>query len=127
MELCQVGSNYGLDVNQDFIRESLWSPHAKNMVCGIQILVTWSVKVSDLHTQSFIMEAQEFMIIVWLSGECIVPVNLTNLELNHDNSTRSRIFFHCKDGFIPKDEQTAVCSSNGTWFPDIAQYECECK
>ena len=51
-------------------------------------------------------------------------MNLTNLELNHDNSTNSRIFFRCKDGFVPKDEQTAVCSTNGTWLPDLTQFEC---
>ena len=51
-------------------------------------------------------------------------MNLTNLELNHDNSTSSRILFHCKDGFIPKDEQIAVCSNNGTWIPDLTQFEC---
>ena len=61
-----------------------------------------------------------------ISEECLVPANLTNLELNFndDSSTSLRIFFRCKDGFVPKDEQTAVCSSNGTWFPDLTQFEC---
>ena len=59
-----------------------------------------------------------------ISEECLLPVNLTNLELNCDNSTTSRILFHCIDGFVPKDEQMAVCSSNGTWIPDPTQFEC---
>ena len=59
-----------------------------------------------------------------ISEECLVPMNLTNLELSGDSSASLRIFFRCKDGFVPKDEQTAVCSSNGTWFPDLAQFEC---
>ena len=53
-----------MDVNQDFTQESLWSPDAKKMVYGIQILMKWSVKVSDLHAQSLIMETQTFMIII---------------------------------------------------------------
>ena len=51
-------------------------------------------------------------------------MNLTNLELNHDNSTGLRISFRYKGGFVPKDEQIAVCSSNGMWFPDLTQFEC---
>jgi hypothetical protein len=51
-------------------------------------------------------------------------MNLTNLELDYENSTSSRIFFHCKDGLVPNDEQKAVCSGNGTWFPDLTQFEC---
>ena len=68
-----------------------------------------------------------FFITYKISEECLVPVNLTNMELslmNGDSSTSLRIFFHCKDGFFPKDEQTAVCSGNGTWFPDLTQFEC---
>jgi hypothetical protein len=51
-------------------------------------------------------------------------VNLTSLELNYDNLTSSRIFFRCKDGFVPKDEQTTACSRNGTWLPDLTLFEC---
>ena len=56
--------------------------------------------------------------------ECPIPVNLTNLELTHDNSTSSSIYFKCKDGFRPTDEQMAVCSSDGMWLPDLTQLEC---
>ena len=61
-----------------------------------------------------------------LLEECLIPMNLTNLELSHDNSTSLRILFRCNDGFIPKDEQMAVCSSNGTWLPDLTQFDHEC-
>ena len=51
-------------------------------------------------------------------------MNLTNLELTRDNSTSSSVYFKCKDGFRPRDEQMAVCSSDGMWLPDLTQFEC---
>lgn len=33
--------------------------------------------------------------------------------------------FHCKEGFVPQNEVTAVCMlDDGTWFPDPNEYEC---
>ena len=130
MELCQVGSNCGLDANQDFTQESLWFPHAKKMVYAWYpdpSKVINFVKVRDLHVQ-----LHRFFYVAYCKAwnfhaeECLIPVNLTNLELSHDNSTSSSlsVFFKCKDGFRPRDEQMAVCSSNGMWLPDLAQFEC---
>lgn len=61
-------------------------------------------------------------------GECFLPVNTSNLELirrdsiDSDNTTSSlNIVLRCRDGV---DDWMAVCSSNGTWIPDLDEIEC---
>ena len=55
-------------------------------------------------------------------------MSLSNLELvirdSGNNTSNWSILIRCKDGFIPNDKQMAVCSTNGTWLPDLEQLKC---
>ena len=65
-------------------------------------------------------------------GECVLPENTSNLELttagrdSSDNTSNLSltIVLHCRDGFTPVNDQKAVCLSNGTWVPDLEEFEC---
>ena len=37
------------------------------------------------------------------------------------------IVFGCNPGFVPAGNVTAVCASNGSWTPDLAEVMCTCK
>ena len=57
-------------------------------------------------------------------------MNLSNLELTRrysgDNASSLTIVLRCRDGFSPINDQMplAVCSHNGTWMPDLEEFEC---
>ena len=81
--------------------DGLWHPDPNKVVCQSKKFACCyysCVYISKMH------------IFHEISEECLVQVNLTNLELRGDSSASLRIFFRCKDGFVPKEEQTAVFS-----------------
>ena len=63
-------------------------------------------------------------------GECLLPVNMSNLELtrldpgDNTSSLNLTIVLRCRDGFSPVNDREAVCSSNGTWVPDLEEFAC---
>ena len=53
--------------------------------------------------------------------------NLELIRLDPGDNTSSlylTIVLRCRDGFSPVNDRKAVCSSNGTWVPDLEEFEC---
>ena len=43
---------------------------------------------------------------------------------SHHGTIGSHISYNCEPGLIPDKPQTAICQSDGSWFPDPSDLEC---
>ena len=44
---------------------------------------------------------------------------------SHHGTIGSHISYNCEPGLIPDKPQTAICQSDGSWFPDPINLECQ--
>ena len=62
------------------------------------------------------------------TGVCEYPTVGPNVTVNtycHHRTSGSRISYNCEPGLIPDKPQTAICQSDGSWFPDPSYLECK--
>ena len=60
-------------------------------------------------------------------GDPTVPTNGSIYGAYQNTTEGTVIEFGCDPGFVPTENMTPVCASDGRWIPDPATLVCTCK